>query len=65
MTPSPTQYLFEDMSLRGAVPHVALAHAYLMPALLPEGDEFPMNFEGLGVSFRDIYRFPQQFLSWG
>jgi hypothetical protein len=23
----------------------------VMPALLPKGDEFPMNFEGLGILF--------------
>ena len=32
-----------------------------MPAFLPVNDESAMNFEGLGVSFREIYRFPKHF----
>jgi hypothetical protein len=31
----------------------------LMPALLAGGDESAMNFEGLGVPFRDLYCLPQ------
>ena len=37
-----------------------------LPALLPEGDESAMNFEGLGVSFwRHIYCYPKHFRQSG
>jgi hypothetical protein len=36
-----------------------------MPALLPKGDEFPMNFEGLASFFRHIYCFAQHFCELG
>ncbi len=38
---------------------------FLMLALLPKGDEFRMNFEGLGVVFRHICYVPQHFFEWG
>ena len=34
-------------------------------SLLPRGDEFRMNSEGLGTSFRHIYCFPQHFSELG
>jgi hypothetical protein len=36
-----------------------------MPALLPAGDESAMSFEGMGVFFGQIYRFPQHFFERG
>ena len=48
--------------------HATVLHCFprcLMPALLPKGDEFRMNFEGLGTLFRQIYCFPQHFLELG
>jgi hypothetical protein len=45
-------------------PRVALRYA-LMPALLPVGDEFRMNFEALGTFFRHISCFAQHFCELG
>jgi hypothetical protein len=33
--------------------------------IITRADEFPMNFEGLGVSFRHFFYFPQHFASGG
>ena len=33
--------------------------------LVPGADESPMNFEGVGVVFRQIYCFPQHFCTLG
>ena len=48
---------------REDLPHATLAaHGYArVSLLLPTPDEFPMNFEGLGVFFRHICNFPRHF----
>jgi hypothetical protein len=38
---------------------------FLTPSLLPRGDEFRMNSEGLDVFFRHIYCFPQHSFELG
>jgi hypothetical protein len=38
---------------------------FLIPALLPASDEFPMNFEGLGVYFSTYLFFPEHFCELG
>jgi hypothetical protein len=43
---------------------VSRSHS-LMIALLPKGDEFAMNFEGLDTTFRHIRCFPQHFCEFG
>ena len=58
--------------LGGCIPHVddalpcCFASRSLMPTLLPVGDEFRMNFEGLGVPFSTCFCcFPQLFSELG
>jgi hypothetical protein len=58
------------MTLGGCIAHVddalpcrfASRSVSVTPTLLPTGDEFPMNFEGLDVVFSTYLLFPAPFL---
>ena len=66
VNPSPTQYPLEDYFRRWKMPPVLLyVMRFLIPTLLPVGDESAMNFEGLGVPLGHIYCLSQHFLRVG
>jgi hypothetical protein len=52
-------------SAEGICLRVALAHALLMPALLPVGDESAMNSEGMGTFFSTNLLFSATFFRVG
>src|SRR5215211_6930881 len=54
--PSLTQYPMEDCCRRGPMPTCGFLS--LIPALLPVGDEFWINCEGLGVVYSTFLLFP-------